>query len=321
MNISIVAPSFDTPIDVLVCSHDDARFLAAMFDGFLRQTAGRDAFRILFVDNASTDATREIVASYSDRLAILYLEEPRLGKNIALNTGYRDARSRFVAHIDSDAQPEPQWIERILKVTDAVNPDICGGGYRPLYVAGRPDWYLDRFGSFDLGPEPRLLGSREYFGGANMVWRRELVLDLGGFDETIGPRGRAGTARGGETELFVRARRRNPRVAVYYDPTIAVRHTVRAEWCDPRYLMRRGFTSGVVAVVSGRRGGFVDIFRTVASVALDLGREALGASLWRNRRRYPYWMSYWYERMLPMVFKLGVLAGTFRRRNPQASNV
>src|SRR5690606_12581375 len=72
-------------LTVLLSSHNGGDDLKRMLDGLMGCRAPRGGWRLVAVDNASTDGTGEILRSYADRLPLTILYEPQPGKNRALN--------------------------------------------------------------------------------------------------------------------------------------------------------------------------------------------------------------------------------------------
>jgi glycosyltransferase involved in cell wall biosynthesis len=281
--------------------------LSSLLEALANQTAGRDAFRIILVDNASTDDPKSIADRFADRLDILYVQEPVLGLNRARNTGHAHARTKFVAHIDADTVPDPGWAETVLGVVESIDCDLCGGPYRPYYLSPKPPWFLDRFLSLGFGDAPRFLGGRQHPHGMNMVWKRETVQRLGGFATELGLHGR-GLVRGDETELVARGKRTIPGFAIYYHPGISVRTAARDEVLSFRYWIRRSFVHGRTcrtmwgSIGPGMRWPW-PIRGLGAACGLTFGTVA--AFVWRNRTKYPYVRTYLFEHALPFVFHLG----------------
>ena len=79
--------------------------------------------------------------------------------------------------------------------------------------------------------------------GSNVSFRRDVFLDLGGFDPAIGGRRGDANLQGGETELCARMRVEYGR-GVYYVPDAEVAHTVFAYRTDPGWLLDRAFWQG-----------------------------------------------------------------------------
>jgi len=69
---------------------------------------------IIVVDNASTDGTREWLASQPDLRVIR--NEVNTGFAAACNQGMRASDAPFVALLNDDTKPEPQWLEALMDV-------------------------------------------------------------------------------------------------------------------------------------------------------------------------------------------------------------
>jgi hypothetical protein len=60
---------------------------------------------------------------------------------------------------------------------------------------------------------------------------------------------------------------------------------------------------------SGRRA-MREFFLLAKKVAAELA-----TAIWRrDTNAYPYWQNYWYERIRPDIFRLGVLWGVFNQK-------
>lgn len=291
-------------LDILICCHNDAALLPGVFEGLLGQTVPPEAFRILLVDNASTDDPQSVAARYAGRLNINYILDPELGLNRARNTGHRHAETAFVAHLDADTIPDPAWVESILSVIEHIDCDLCGGPYRPYYLGAKPEWMLDRFLSHGFGDVPKFLTGRQHPHGMNMVWKRDTVAHAGGFAVEMGLTGR-GLVRGDETELVSRCKRLFPEFAVYYHPGISVRTLARPEVLDFRYWVRRYFVHGrTCPAMWGKLGPGMKWpwpLRGALAAALLVTMSAKDL-VWRRGRALETAL---FEDVLPSLFHLG----------------
>jgi dolichol-phosphate mannosyltransferase len=82
-----------------------------------------DEFRILVVDDGSTDKTPAILKSLSERFPrqVEVLTKANAGHGQACLTGYREAAARgaeFVLQIDSDGQCDPQYFHRLWRMRE-----------------------------------------------------------------------------------------------------------------------------------------------------------------------------------------------------------
>lgn len=68
---------------------------------------------LIVVDNASRDATREMVQNYQAPFPVRYAYVPEVGYSTARNAGVRIARGEVITFIDDDATVEPEWLTLI----------------------------------------------------------------------------------------------------------------------------------------------------------------------------------------------------------------
>jgi cellulose synthase/poly-beta-1,6-N-acetylglucosamine synthase-like glycosyltransferase len=235
---------------VLLATRDRAELLAATLDTLCAQH-GLDniAWEVIVVDNGSTDETPRVLASLQQRLPLIVLNEPLPGKSRAINRGLRLVRGRFVLFIDDDIQPVSSWMVDLLAATERW-PDygVFCGPVIPLYSQSMPDWLLDSlqrnrgserafFGCVDLSlPEGpvRLLPN-----GSFMI--RSTALRGMGYDESMGPQG-LHYRMAEDTDLLLRLQRAG--VGTIWVPSASVRHVVRAEQLEQRWLLQRAEAQG-----------------------------------------------------------------------------
>ncbi|MBC7896210.1 MAG: glycosyltransferase [Cytophagaceae bacterium] len=273
---------FAGSLGVIVCTRDRPDALARCLDAIA--ASQRPADVVLVVDNApGSSATREIVAA---RGGVRYLLEPEPGLSRARNAGLRECRTDIVAFTDDDVLVHPAWttclagalVERdIVAMTGLVLPASLDGeaewmfettfggfsqGYRP-FDAGRPFLEATR----GIGVPVWRLGA-----GANMAFRREDLLEAGGFDERLGA-GASGCSEDSEAWYRILARGRTIR----YDPRAVVFHAHRGDLESLRrqmYLYMRGHVAALF-VQFERHGHWGNLRR----LALTLPRYYAGRLL------------------------------------------
>ena len=110
---------------------------------------------------------------------LVYVREDRPGHSRARNRGIATASGDFIAFLDDDASPRPDWARRVVAPFEADPAIGCvGGACHPVFPDGaKPDWLSDRLLQFAaitrFGPEAReATSSAEWPFGANMAFRR-----------------------------------------------------------------------------------------------------------------------------------------------------
>jgi glycosyltransferase involved in cell wall biosynthesis len=172
-------------ITVIVCAHNEARYLPSCLYSLLAQSRRPD--EILVVNNASTDETGAVAAQVP---GVRVVDEPRKGLVVARETGRREAGGDLLVYIDADCRAPLTWLARVER-RFARDPRLIAlsGPYR-FYDW---DWWgrlLIRAYDFTLAPLTQglvkyLLRIGTVFYGGNFAVRREALEAIGGFDTTI----------------------------------------------------------------------------------------------------------------------------------------
>lgn len=110
-------------VSVVIPTYNHARFVRDAVDGALAQTNCR--VEVLVVNDGSTDDTRDVLATYGDRIRAIH--QVNQGLSAARNTGIRHATGEWVSFLDSDDFWHPQKTERQLAaIASAPEVDVIG---------------------------------------------------------------------------------------------------------------------------------------------------------------------------------------------------
>src|ERR1700722_15781446 len=128
-------------ITVCICTRDRPHYLRDCLNGLSRPTVGAGRCDILVVDSASCGDTPAQIARLVAGIAnakLLRMERP--GVSFARNAGAAAARGSYIAYIDDDAIPAPDWIERILETIAEADPPpaLIGGRIMPRWEPPLP---------------------------------------------------------------------------------------------------------------------------------------------------------------------------------------
>ena len=113
-----------TPLTIGLPVYNGERFLAAALDSILGQTFGD--FTLVVSDNASTDATVEIVQRYAERDDRILLLRSEMNRGAAWNYNrtFAECRSPYFKWAAADDLLAPTCVERLLDVLDASPPFV-----------------------------------------------------------------------------------------------------------------------------------------------------------------------------------------------------
>lgn len=211
----------DTPwpsISVVVCSHNGARTLAGTCEGLQRlRYPGHET---IVVDDGSTDETASIARSYG----FTVISTINQGLSAARNTGLEAAKGEIIAYTDDDARPDEDWL-RYLAATFLWGDFVGVGGPNVAPAGDGP--IADCVANAPGGPMHVLLSDveAEHIPGCNMAFRKDVLLDVGGFD----PRYRAA---GDDVDICWRIQERGWKLG--FSPAAMVwhhrRNSIRAYW-------------------------------------------------------------------------------------------
>jgi glycosyltransferase involved in cell wall biosynthesis len=172
-------------ISVIVCAHNEARYLPACLYSLLAQTRIPD--ELLVINNASTDETRAVALQIPD---VRVVDEPRKGLVVARETGRRAAWGDILVYLDADCRAPLTWLERVDRRFARDRSLIALSGPYRYY-----DWdlwgrMLIRAYDFTLAPATQVLVKHvlrlgTIFYGGNFAVRSDALQTIGGFDTSI----------------------------------------------------------------------------------------------------------------------------------------
>jgi GT2 family glycosyltransferase len=174
------------PFAVVICTRNRGEHLLRALDALERQADG--GFQTLIVDQ-SDEPNPELERRAAARSDLEVLRDEGRGLSRARNLGWRRASTEWVAFVDDDCLPDPDWAGQLTTVLEG-HPEVDFVGCQ---VADDQPSSADhvRISVFEPQADRLVRGSWVrpwYIGlGACMAIRREALSRLGGFDERLGP--------------------------------------------------------------------------------------------------------------------------------------
>jgi GT2 family glycosyltransferase len=190
-----IEPAGGTPrVSVVVVNYNGGKALGGCLDALI---AGSDGVEVLVVDNASSDGSAEIAEAAADRHeAVRLLRSPtNRGYAGAVNVALPEARGDYLSVLNMDVVVDRAWLEPLIAFLDST-PEA--GVACPLILldsdpgrinAAGQDVNVTGLGSNRWLGKPREIAGEEPFEvsglhGAAFLIRRELLEELGGWDES-----------------------------------------------------------------------------------------------------------------------------------------
>lgn len=175
------SPGDPSDVTVVVPAYQAGRFLAEAIDSVLADAAW--PAEVLVIDDGSTDGSAARARSYGGIVRVV--SKPNGGEASARNAGLRAARTEWVAFLDADDRFLPGRLARLAEArrADPTVDALTTDGFVELAgeITGRcygPAW---PFPAADHRTE--ILRRNFVFG--HVLARRERLLELGGFDESV----------------------------------------------------------------------------------------------------------------------------------------
>jgi glycosyltransferase involved in cell wall biosynthesis len=235
-------------LSVAVCTRDRSAALKRCLESLL-SLQHRYRFELLIVDNAPSDqSTADLVKRFPEARYVL---EKYSGLNFARNRAWREATGDIIAYLDDDVVVDSGWLAGLQEAW-AENPDASAftGLVMPLSLDARAQVLFEKKNGFRRGFDKKRFGQElpgnplypcgaGIFGaGCNMAFRREILRELGGFDEALDTG--APLPGGGDLDIFYRIIRAGH--VLVYEPSFMVFHEHRA---SDSALRRQYYTWGL----------------------------------------------------------------------------
>jgi glycosyltransferase involved in cell wall biosynthesis len=229
-------------ICVVICTRDRPQKLRRTLQSLQEQTQG--PAEILVVDNAPRDEKTKALVT-KEFSGARYVRESVQGLDFARNRALAETSKEIVAFIDDDAVAEPSWVENIRKMFfQYPRAGVCTGQITPLALETPGQILFENNGGLMASHRVplRIPTDASHYGwkwrhmpsiawavslgvGCNLAVRRNMALQLGGFDEALD----LGSAMPGGGDHDMVWRMLNAGAEVIYQPLARVLHEHRRE--------------------------------------------------------------------------------------------
>lgn len=173
-------------ISVIIPTYNRGNVIGNTIESVLAQTY--DNIEIIIVDDASSDNTAEIIASYDDKRIKYYKNEKNLGPAGARNVGIGYAKFEFIAFIDSDVLWNKEKLKKQLEIILEQKYAICyckvkrqtANGVKTHIIPSEDEKRINLSGNIY-----QLLLSHNVVDTSTALIKKEVLNELGGFEESI----------------------------------------------------------------------------------------------------------------------------------------
>jgi len=172
--VSIVIPVRNRPGEIAAC-----------LDSLQLLDYPDDKIEIIVVDDASDDATPDVVEQYPVQL--IRLDQHRQA-SYCRNLGARHAAGDILAYIDSDCLADPMWLKRLLPAFEDPSLAAVGGRVDGVFEEKSLDRYEKAKSSLMVSSRAKRSQPDDpffYVPACNFLVRRQVFLELGGFNTRL----------------------------------------------------------------------------------------------------------------------------------------
>ena len=164
------AMSSSTLVSVIVAAHNEERYLGRCLRSLLAQRFERSRYDVIVIDDASTDRTSAVLATFGDSVTVLR-NETNQGLPASLNRAITSTHSKFIVRVDADDYVNSAFLD-VMYMFLADNPQFDAAACDYLLVDDREEVISRR----DAVKEPIACG---------IMFRTEQLIDIGLYDESF----------------------------------------------------------------------------------------------------------------------------------------
>lgn len=237
-------------LSIAICTHDRGAALVRCLGAL---GTPRPDIEIIVVDSGSSPVEAEAIARTAPRHGAQHIRLTATGVSAARNAALAAATGGWIAYLDDDAIPAPDWLAVLLD-TIAHNPALAatGGLILPRFQSSLPSWWPQSLRAvLTIIDDVRSAADTEPY-AANIAFHRETLAAFGGFPACLG---RRGTCLLSNEETYVIRRLRRAGLLVQFTPELVVHHDIAGDRLCPDWLLRRQYWSGVSEAVMLRALG------------------------------------------------------------------
>lgn len=171
-------------VSVVIPVHNSGATLNECLDSVLSQTY-KD-YEVIVVDNNSGDKTKSVINEFMCKSnKIRYVFEPIVSRGASRKKGFEESKGKIIVMTDGDCVVPSNWLNDLICPIVKKGEEIVQGGELPIF-----NNYWTK--SYQLASDFNV--NRNIYGGhyvdildtKNFAVRREILLDLGGFNENVG---------------------------------------------------------------------------------------------------------------------------------------
>jgi CMP-N-acetylneuraminic acid synthetase len=164
-------------VTVYITNYNYGRYIQQAIESVLNQTF--NDFELCIIDDGSTDNSKEVIEAYGSLPNVQIIYQLNKGLNISNNIALRIAKGKYIMRLDADDYLVENALEEMVNALEAdssvamVFPDY--------FLVNEENKRIGHVRRFNFREEVTLPDLPAH--GACTMVRKELLLDIGGYDE------------------------------------------------------------------------------------------------------------------------------------------
>lgn len=179
-------------ISVLIPMYNEEKVLDNVLDSLVACEYDRDRLEIIPINDSSTDRTKELLDAYHARYEFIrpiHRNSSLRGKPAALNDAMKIAKGDIIIVFDADYRPSKYMLKQLaLAFLDPATGAVMGRviPYNSSKNLLTRLLSLERAGGYQADQQARYnMGTLPQYGGTVGGFRRELIMESGGFNPYV----------------------------------------------------------------------------------------------------------------------------------------
>ncbi|MCX5657714.1 MAG: glycosyltransferase [Candidatus Omnitrophica bacterium] len=196
-------------VSIVIPGYNCAKTIQDTLRACISQNYPKDLLEVIFVDDGSSDDTKEIVKKFP----VKYFWQNQEGPARARNRGWKEAGGGIILFTDSDCIPDKNWVPLLLKNFDIENIGAAGGSYG---ISNSNNIMASCIHAEIIWRHKNMPSNAKALGSYNMAIPRKILEELGGFNETYS------TSSAEDNDLSYRLLKKGYKL--FFDPETLVYH-------------------------------------------------------------------------------------------------
>ena len=122
-------------ITVICPTYNCEKYIQRTINSIINQTIGFENIELIFVDDCSTDSTKNIIAEYSKEyknIVPFFLKENHGFPGFGRNLGIKKSKSEYIMFIDNDDEYSPEYCEKMYNTIKFFDTDVVSSNFQMI---------------------------------------------------------------------------------------------------------------------------------------------------------------------------------------------